>query len=1029
MLTKGNLHVWRIRLSRNSVNTAVTLIITLIFLGCGAITDNLAPSKATPDEFAITTSNLPDARVGANYSEVVRGAGGMGTFTWSLDAVSEIPSGINFIQESNSSGKFLGTPLTAGDYAVIVNVYNSLSSALVAQKVFSIKVQPRTIGSGKIKISYPLLFATVGVPFSEKQFVATGGKAPYAWSLSNNPDWMSIDAVSGKLSGKAPIGTLEGDYVFSVQVVDSGSPGDSSEVDDVPMTLFANYNFMFTSDPNLPEATEGEFYSFTFEAINADREFFCWHAPVAGVLPNGLFLNVPTKPQSIEGTIEFGQAGSWTFDVLIEDWSGNHAQQTFTLVVNPGTVLPLAITAPTATFPYAVEGQTYSNLSLGARGGVAPYTWSLGPGAPDWIAVSGSTLFALHKPSANDVGNSTFAVTVEDSNPYGHASTSLSVSLEVYAANALRIAPSQLNAAMVGLTYTVSLSAIGGASGYAWSLPNGHAWLSLSTVGTLSGTPTIANVGNGSVTIEVSDSLGAVSRVSLAIEVQTYNDMQLTVNSQIELHVGDASFEFDGYSVTGGSSANNHMWELHDAPSWLGVVPQLAYIGGVTYTTAKITNAKPYGLPEMFLPAHSMGTYTFSVVVTDAGTQSQVSALVTLTVLPEGGPVRSDFAVLTSTVYAGELFEATLTPRGGSSEYRSIGIDSQPPWLHFETIAPLGASWVEGIHIYGIPSSAGPFTFAAHVTDSDNNVGDTTYIVDVQPEPSTGTIIRLGEHFFDFGYSRPMGIDFDSSGRYAFIAEGHAAGHGVVRMDLQTGEMKTLLPTAVNGMPEDLCLRKSDGTLFVATFDKGLLKVANALNMPIATTDITKFAIPGPWPTECVLDKNGENIFVLSFDRGSNYLFKLSTVDGHKVDDTFVPNVMPQGLALRNDDLYVANAGNYDSSVTTFTSHGLIRQFVNGSLSNPGQVYDPGLFYPGPMDFDANGNLYVGECTADYALPNAGALMCIRANGLGNISSTSAVEKVCDLMFQPLECEVKVHPDGSVYIGTPNDGLCKVVIR
>ncbi len=181
---------------------------------------------------------------------------------------------------------------------------------------------------------------------------------------------------------------------------------------------------------------------------------------------------------------------------------------------------PSPVTIATTALPDAQVGSAY-NATLAARGGTAPYVWSLATGTlPSGLSLSAAgTLAGSPSTSASNVPL-TFKV-VDSGMP--QQSDTASLPLTVRAAAQLSITSSALPSAQVGKAYTTTLSAMGGKTPYTWGLASGAlpAGLALNTAtGVLSGTPTVTAAGIP-LTFTVSDaSTPAQSQsVSLALNV------------------------------------------------------------------------------------------------------------------------------------------------------------------------------------------------------------------------------------------------------------------------------------------------------------------------------------------------------------------------------------------------------------------------------------------------------------------------------------------------------------------------------
>jgi len=154
----------------------------------------------------------------------------------------------------------------------------------------------------------------------------------------------------------------------------------------------------------LPPATAGKSYSASLLAVSGIPPYV-WDI-AAGALPEGFQLNQATG--GISGTTS--AAGSFSFQAGVSDTSGQHAVQSFVLLVNPASASGVSIV--TSSLPPATAGESYT-ASLSATGGVLPYTWSIDSGSlPAGIQLDSSS--GVLAGTATTTGNSSFQVVVTD---------------------------------------------------------------------------------------------------------------------------------------------------------------------------------------------------------------------------------------------------------------------------------------------------------------------------------------------------------------------------------------------------------------------------------------------------------------------------------------------------------------------------------------------------------------------------------------------------------------------------------------
>lgn len=312
----------------------------------------------------ITTSSLPDAVSGQQYSVQLHASGGTGTgFTWSLVS-GTLPVGISFPPSGLLSG-------TAG----------SLSGSTT--ETLKVAVQD-SIGHQAIG-TFSLLWrqALVILPYSPSNFQfavgspgsitlqAAGGTPPYTWSATGMPPGLSIVASSGLVTGTP---TQAGSFTANVTVTDSGALSTTS-----PVTFSVVLTPLTVTTATLPSGIVGVAYTQFVNAQGGSQSGYTW--TIQGSLPPGLVSGNPqgcntTCGLEISGTPT--QGGAYTFTAQVTDSLNDTARQSLTIVINTAT--PPQIT--TTTLSLAIIGQPYA-FTFTATGGAGGYQWSIVGNGPD----------------------------------------------------------------------------------------------------------------------------------------------------------------------------------------------------------------------------------------------------------------------------------------------------------------------------------------------------------------------------------------------------------------------------------------------------------------------------------------------------------------------------------------------------------------------------------------------------------------------------------------------------------------------
>ncbi|RKY14729.1 MAG: hypothetical protein DRP63_08045, partial [Planctomycetota bacterium] len=275
-------------------------------------------------QLQITTTSLPDGYEGqTGYSAQLAatgGTGGTGTYAWSLTS-GTLPANLTWdATTATISGDI--TTGTAGDYPLQFEVADGIQT--VTATLTLTVYEPLQITTTSLPD------ASEGAAYSFMVQAAGGNTSNYAWSISGQPSWLSIDAATGELSGTPPAGSAGNTYTFTVEVTDGVQTAQAN----LSITVVAAPPPLQITTTSLPDATEGVSYSATIEAAGGTTPY-TWS--VSG-LPSGLsWLQVGDSVQ-ISGTPDAGTAGTYSVDVTVTD-SSSPAQSentTLQLVVNSG---------------------------------------------------------------------------------------------------------------------------------------------------------------------------------------------------------------------------------------------------------------------------------------------------------------------------------------------------------------------------------------------------------------------------------------------------------------------------------------------------------------------------------------------------------------------------------------------------------------------------------------------------------------------------------------------------------------------
>ena len=458
---------------------------------------------ATP--LRIGTTSLTRGTLSTAYSQTLSVSGGTPGYIWSL-ASGSLPAGLSL----STAGVISGTPDATGTVSFVAGVKDSGNPALSATVSLSI-----TIASTSLSIiSTSVAQGIYGRPYSGA-LQATGGTPGYNWSVAsgNLPAGLSLSAA-GVISGTPTSG---GTASFTAAVHDSGSPMQTAtaqvtiKVSPAPLTITA---------ATLPSVNVGGAYSQSLQATGGTAPYQ-WSIS-SGHLPAGLTLTRATG--AITGTPS--TAGTAIFTVTASDSSNpvQTASVLMSVLVNPAqstlaNVTPLSILVPASAS--GTVGSAFTK-SLGVSGGTSPYTWSIQSGSlPAGLSLSASGIIA-GTPASGSNGSYSVTVSVADAESpaqIGSSTMAITIAAAPVTVTPLSIVSSTLASGTTGTSYSQTLQASGGTTSYSWSVASGSlpAGLTLSSGGTISGTPTTS--GNSTFTAQVIDSSSPAQTQSASLSI------------------------------------------------------------------------------------------------------------------------------------------------------------------------------------------------------------------------------------------------------------------------------------------------------------------------------------------------------------------------------------------------------------------------------------------------------------------------------------------------------------------------------
>jgi hypothetical protein len=290
-------------------------------------------------------------------------------------------------------------------------------------------VSPPPAGPGPLSIATqsPLTSGTVNQPYAAV-VGGSGGTTPYTWSLASGspalPAGLSLNTTTGAIVG-TPTALETTTPIFRLQ--DASSPAQAVQKP-LTISILTTPQALSITTALLPKGVVNQPYANTTLAAIGGIQPYTWSVNPA--LPNGLQFNIVSSG-TISGTPLAGADGTTNHTFTVTDSTApinqtSNRQLSLTISV---AVQPPAIVFPAGdTLPSGRVDRLYDQTLL-ASGGTPPYTWSVSPALPDWLALDKSTGSLTGTPTTTSKFSKIY--TVRDSTLPTNLIVSRSISLRI----------------------------------------------------------------------------------------------------------------------------------------------------------------------------------------------------------------------------------------------------------------------------------------------------------------------------------------------------------------------------------------------------------------------------------------------------------------------------------------------------------------------------------------------------------------------------------------------------------------------
>ena len=599
----------------------VLIIAFLIFLSICAFASMQA--KAQPTVSLSPTSWTMDVGQTETFTASVSGASGTLSYQWYVDSV---------LQSGQVTSTFSYSPSSSGSYSIYVTANDSADGLSGSSNVVTV-----TVNSALVAPTVTATPTTVnqGQTSSLSSTAVSTGTSPYMYVwFQEDPGASSYSAISGATSSSYSFvttgSTTAGVWSFELQVIDSASS--PFMVTSAAVSVTVNVALTVSVSPGTATLDAGQSKTFTATPSGGSGSYTSYQWYVGGVAQTG----------QTASTFSFAPAssGSYSITVTVTDSLGATSAQSAAATVTVNSVL----VAPTASASAGTidQSQTSALSSTAVTTGTSPYTYQWlqkAPGASSYSAISSATSSSYSFATTGSTTTGAWSFELQVTDAASAVVTSNSVSITVNSALSISISPTSVTL-NVGQSQTFSATASGGSgsySSYQWYV-NGVAQ-SGQTASTFSYSP--AASGSYSITVTVTDSLGATSAQSTAATVAVNIVLSVTVSpTSWAMDVGQSK-TFTATPAGGSGSYTGYQWYVDSA----------LQIGEATSTFS-------------YSPVSS-GSYSITVTVTDSlDTTSAQSTAATVTV--SASPTVSITPTGPVTMDAGQVQTFTAAASGGS---------------------------------------------------------------------------------------------------------------------------------------------------------------------------------------------------------------------------------------------------------------------------------------------------------------------------------------------------------------------------
>lgn len=498
---------------------------------------------------------------------------------------------------------------------------------------------------------------TAGVPLSGLFQVTGSPSQPKSWQVFSGtlPTGLTLAKSTGATATLTGTTTQVGDSIVTIRAYEKAGFSGGWVAKVFTIRVAAPPGSAIATHPASTAINRGSATTLTVVATGAPPLTYQWYEGASGTTTNP----VGTDSASFLTPTLNATTSYWVKVTNSVNTTGANSNTATVTVRQPAEIT----THPAST---SINSGLTTTLSVVATGD-APLTYQWYEGASGVTTTPVGTNSASYTTPALNVTTSYWVKVTNIANATGAFSTTATVTVAPPVAPTI-ITASPLATGLLGSSYSVNLSVVGGTAPYSWTVSNGTLpdGLSLSADGVLSGMPTATGTSNFTVQVEDNNAVTDTEVFSLSI-----SDLAIGTTS-LPTAVKGLVFVHQLIGSGGGAS---HTWTVS-----AGALP-----AGITLSSAGVLSGNPSG----------SGSFAFTVRLADvtgfAVTRQLMLTVSTTLIAPVLQPI------VFPTVIIGTAFNCTVTAQNYPKTFTITGL---PKGLKY--VATTGV-------ISGLPDVSGSF--------------------------------------------------------------------------------------------------------------------------------------------------------------------------------------------------------------------------------------------------------------------------------------------------------------------------------